>query len=84
MRIRMGNKDGRGFTIVLPVGLLATRAGAAIAAHMVGRRLDGRITPEQMRQLGRMLRTSAAILRTSGLPLLEGQDQDGEWVKIEL
>lgn len=98
MRIIMGSKDGRDFCIALPLRLITTRLGAAIASGVVNRRLGSgepddppaehalsrEITPRQMRELGQAVRHSAQTLQSAGLPLLEMRNQDGEWVKIEL
>lgn len=98
MRIIMGNEEGRNFRIVVPLRLITTRLGAAIASGVVNRRLGSgepddppaehalsrEITPRQMRELGYAIRKSAQVLQTAGLPLLEMRNQDGEWVRIEL
>lgn len=42
------------------------------------------MTARQLRALGRVLRTSAASLRASGLPLLELRGSDGSLLRIEL
>ncbi len=45
---------------------------------------DAPVTAQQLRALGRSLRTSAATLRASGLPLLELRTGDGSLLRIEL
>ncbi len=98
MRIIMGSEDGRNFCIVVPLRLITTRLGAAIASGVVNRRLGSgepddasgekalsrEITPRQMRELGYAIRQSSQVLQNAGLPLLEMRNQDGEWVRIEL
>lgn len=42
------------------------------------------VTARQLRALGRSLRTSAATLRASGLPLIELQSGDGSLLRVEL
>lgn len=111
MRITISTNGKGRFCLIIPLGFVATRIGAAIAAGVVNMRLaegqkqalpeatedqdapsvlpgtqyqDKAITPLQMRQIGRALKESATFLRETGLPLVELDDSDGTFIRIDM
>lgn len=110
MRITISTNGKGRFCLIIPLGFVATRIGAAIAAGLVNMRLaegqkqalpeatedqdapsvlpgthqDKAITPLQMRQIGRALKESATFLRDTGLPLVELDDSDGTFIRIDM